>query len=169
MSKRDKTQPQWNELGLDDLRSLETNQRLDCPGLIEEAPDFNSAFQILLDTFSLESASSTIELEAKHIGLVDIKGSDLEHIVEKRSEARERFVHYALTTIQDPFEIWLSVYEDNTQRFQFIGSYKSKAQMLVVIAKYENQTLWNFMHTEAKKLNKHRCGELIFQRKRVTE
>ncbi|RNF70125.1 hypothetical protein EBI01_18085 [Marinomonas rhizomae] len=98
---------------------------------------------------------------------MDIKGNDLKHIVEKRSDARERFVYYALTTIQDPFEIWLSDYEDRTQRFQLIGTFESRAQMLVVIAKYENQTLWNFMHTEAKKLNKHRCGKLIFQRKRV--
>lgn len=169
MSKRDKAQPQWNELGLDDLRSLEPSQRLDCPDLVEEAPDFNSAFQILLDAFGLENVSCSIALEARHIGLVDIKGNDLKHIVEKRSEARERFVHYALTTIRDPFEIWLSDYKDGTQRFQFIGSFQSKAQMLVVIAKYENQTLWNFMHTEAKKLNKHRCGELLFQRKRVTD
>jgi hypothetical protein len=169
MSKRDKTHRQWNELGLDDLRSLEPNQRLNCPRLVEEAQDFNTAFQILLEAFSLEGISDSIALEAKHIGLVNIKGNDLKHIVEKRSEARERFVHYALATIQDPFEIWLSDYEDKTQRFQFIGSFQSKAQMLVVIAKYENQTLWNFMHTEAKRLNKHRCGELIFQRKRVTE
>ncbi len=47
--------------------------------------------------------------------------------------------------------------------------YQFKAQMLVVIAKYENQILWNFMHAEAKKLNRHRCEELMFQRKRVTE
>ncbi|MEL0636661.1 PBECR2 nuclease fold domain-containing protein [Marinomonas sp. TI.3.20] len=169
MSKRDKTQPKWNELGLDDIRSLEINQRLRCPGLEEEAQDFNSAFEVLLKVFSLKNASDSITLKAEHIGLVDIKGNDLKHIVEKRNEARERFVHYALTTIQDPFEIWLSNYEDKTQRFQFIGSFQSKAQMLVVIAKYENQTLWNFMHTEAKKLNKHRCGKLVYQRKRATE
>lgn len=169
MSKRDKSQSQWNELGLDDLRSLEPEQRLPCPGLIDAAQDFDSAFQILLEAFSLEGRSDSIKLETQHIGLVDIKGNDLKHIVEKRSDARERFVHYALTTIHDPFEIWLSEYEDKTQRFQLIGSFKTKAQMLVVIAKYENQTLWNFMHTDAKKLNKHRCGKLIYQRKRVTE
>ncbi|QRV22782.1 PBECR2 nuclease fold domain-containing protein [Marinomonas foliarum] len=168
MSKRDKTQQLWNELGLEDLRSLIPEHRLTCPGIVNAAEDFDSAFQILLDAFDLKEASDSTTLEA-FIGLISVSGKDLRHIVEKRNDARERYVHYALATIQDPFEIWLSNYEDGTERFQFIGSFKTKVQMLVVVAKYENHTMWNFMHSNAKKLNRSRCGKIIYQRKRVTE
>ncbi|WP_284739065.1 hypothetical protein [Pseudomonas sp. CG7] len=36
--------------------------------------------------------------------------------------------------------------------------------MLVSVVFFEGQMLWNFMHTDAKSLNKHRHGELLYKR-----
>ena len=166
MSQRLKIQNQWNDLGLVDLRSLEPEHRLDCPGEIIAAEDADSAYNIILEAFNLSHENDTSQALTP-IGLIDIHGNNLKHIVEKRNDARERFVKYAIETIYNPFEIWSSEYKDGTKRFQFIGSFKSRNQMLVVVAQYETHTLWNFMHTEAKKLNKHRCGEIIYQRKKA--
>lgn len=168
MAKRTSNQPKWNELGLEDLRRLSTEHRLHSPEVIEEAESHDEAINILMREFGLLHENDLKQLETP-IGLIDIEAKHLGHIVEKRKDARERYIHYALATIKDPFEIWRSQYDNNTVKFQFIGAYTSQYQMLVVVAQHETHTLWNFMQVDAKRLNKHRSGEVLYQRKRVTE
>ncbi len=88
----------------------------------------------------------------------------LYHIVEKRVDARERFVETALETLKGPFEIWRVALTDDTHRLAYIGAYESKRQMLVSVKMVEGQQMWNYMHCDAKALNKHRHGELLYQR-----
>ena len=83
---------------------------------------------------------------------------------EKRADARERYVKFALDTLVNPYEIWETMYDDGMVRYIFIGTYKQKQQMLVVVAPWDGKVLWNFMHTEAKGLNKHRRGSLLYSR-----
>nr|WP_236250043.1 PBECR2 nuclease fold domain-containing protein [Pseudomonas cichorii] len=86
------------------------------------------------------------------------------HIVEKRQDARERYVKLALDTLTGPLEVWKVAFTDGTQRLAFIGAYELKRQMLVSVIFIDGQMLWNFMHTDAKSLNKHRHGELLYKR-----
>ncbi|MEL0621492.1 PBECR2 nuclease fold domain-containing protein [Marinomonas arenicola] len=164
MAKRTTNQPQWNEIGLEDLRSLSHEHRLHSPEAIEEAESYEGAINILMREFGLQHESDVRQLKTP-IGFIDIEARHLGHIVEKRRDARERYIHYALTTIKDPFEIWRSQYDNDTVKFQFIGTYTSQYQMLVVVAQHDTHTLWNFMQIDAKRLNKHRSGEVIYQRK----
>lgn len=168
MAKRTTEQPQWNEIGLEDLRSLPPEHRLHSPEVIEEAESHDKAINILMREFGLLHENDVKRLKTP-IGLIDIEAKHLGHIVEKRMDARERYIHYALATISDPFEVWRSQYDNDTVKLQFIGTYTSRYQMLVVVAQHETHTLWNFMQIDAKRLNKHRSGEIIYQRKRVTE
>lgn len=106
----------------------------------------------------------TVVTRTTHIGDMSIVRSNLAHIVEKRVDARERYVLLALDTLESPYEIWETQYDDGMVRYMFIGTYKQKQQMLVVVAPWDGKVLWNFMHTEAKSLNKHRRGRLLYSR-----
>ena len=55
-------------------------------------------------------------------------------------------------------------FTDDTDRVAFIGVYESKRQMLVSVVFFEGQILWDFMHTDAKSLNQHRHGALLYKR-----
>ncbi len=98
------------------------------------------------------------------IGTLSILRKNLIHIVEKRLDARERYVLLALDTPEYPYEIWETPCDDLMVRYLFIGTYKQKQQMLVVAAPWEGKVLWNCMHTEAKSLNKHQQGNLLYRR-----
>ncbi|MEA9390447.1 PBECR2 nuclease fold domain-containing protein [Acerihabitans sp. TG2] len=57
-----------------------------------------------------------------HIGTLSILRSNLVHIVEKRIDARERYVLLALDTLDNPYEIWETMYDDHMVRYIFIGA-----------------------------------------------
>jgi len=98
------------------------------------------------------------------MGDVTIMRSSIYHIVEKRLDARERYVKLALDTLTGPLEVWQVAFTDGSDRLAFIGAYESKRQMLVSVAIINGRLLWNFMHTDAKSLNKHRHGKLVYKR-----
>ena len=123
--------------------------------------------------FAAEAApsdSSTTPGEARFLtvdtplGEVRIERHSIYHIVEKRQDARERYVRMALDTLTGPFEVWKVAFTDGTDRLAYIGAYETKRQMLVSVAYVDGRMLWNFMHTDARALNKHRHGELVYQR-----
>ncbi|MEZ8438584.1 hypothetical protein CSB62_15650 [Vibrio splendidus] len=162
MAREIKGQPKWVDLDLPDLRRLDAEHRLPCPGEVVAAATKEEAFSLLVNAFGCEK-QSVIERVSK-IGSLIIDRDKLEHIVEKRQDARERYVNYALATLDEPYEVWKVAYDDNSCRYAFIGVFQTKRQMLVVVNIQKDNVLWNFMHTEAKSLNKHRHGELIHQR-----
>ncbi|MGY2290900.1 hypothetical protein ACW9H6_13975 [Pseudomonas sp. SDO528_S397] len=55
-------------------------------------------------------------------------------------------------------------YSDGSARLAFIGAYETKRQMLVIVNIQAGNVLWNFMQTDAKALNKHRHGQLVYKR-----
>ncbi|MFG0412031.1 PBECR2 nuclease fold domain-containing protein [Pseudomonas sp. NY5710] len=98
------------------------------------------------------------------MGDILIQRSCIHHIVEKRQDARERYVKVALDTLIGPFEVWQVAYTNDTNRLAFIGVYETKRQMLVVVVLNKGKMLWNFMQCDAKALNKHRHGKLLYKR-----
>ena len=59
----------------------------------------------------------------------------LPHIVEKRADARERFAHYILPSLQDPLEVWLTQYDDGSYRRRFIALFEESKRQSLVIAR----------------------------------
>ena len=164
MAKEHADQPTWVDLGLPDLRTLEREFRASAK---EELPPSETVAEALktpehhfgfMDDTQQETTIDT------PIGPITIPRCNLLHIVEKRPDARERFVKLALDTLDGPFEVWKVSYDDDSHRYAFIGSYESKRQMLVVVSIWDGNVLWNFMNSEAKSLNKHRHGELVYRR-----
>ncbi|MCR4538661.1 MULTISPECIES: PBECR2 nuclease fold domain-containing protein [unclassified Pseudomonas] len=159
-----KGQQTWLDYGLPDLRSLDRALR-SCP--IEEVAageDVAEAVEVVASNLGLIDAACSEVCITSPLGGVRIRRATLRHIVEKRQDARERYVRVALDTLTGPLEIWRVAYSDGSARLAFIGAYESRRQMLVVVNIQAGNVLWNFMQTDAKALNKHRHGELLYQR-----
>ena len=154
----------FKELGLKDLRNLDAEERRDQLDEIAAGSTAEEALALLEQHMGFSSPEMTVLVKTTHIGDMSIVRDKLAHIVEKRVDARERYVKLALDTLEQPYEIWETMYDDGMVRYIFIGMYKQKQQMLVVVAPWDGKVLWNFMHTEAKGLNKHRRGNLLYSR-----
>jgi hypothetical protein len=63
----------------------------------------------------------------------------LEHVVEKRADARERYANFILPTLMAPDEVWETAYDDNTTRRRFIKLFSdSKYDILVIVNQLPN-------------------------------
>lgn len=157
-----KNQPTWIDKGLVDLRSCINGVGvLKEPLHIDAGTDEEAALTILMTFFGLTEQNTSITIDTP-IGAVLIDQTKLTHIVEKRVDARERYVNFALETMKSPFEIWAVEYDNDSIRLAYIGVFEGKRQMLVVVSTVNGKVLWNFMHCDRKTLNKHRHGELRY-------
>lgn len=159
-----KGQKTWRDYGLPDLRSLDRTLRSCALEEVLAGKDITDAIEIVASNLGItDSVGSQIRI-ASPLGVVLIQRAALRHIVEKRQDARERYVRFALDTLTGPLEIWRVAYDNGSARLAFIGAYETKRQMLVVVNIQAGNILWNFMQTDAKALNKHRHGELLYKR-----
>ena len=159
-----RNQPTWVDLALPDLRNVCQKLLAGAPLTISAANNIKAAIEVLLEHLGFRHSDASTTCVKTPLGDVLVHRQNLFHIVEKRAEARERYVLFALDTMQRPFEVWNVAYTDGTHRLAYIGLYRGKRQMLVVVHTIEGRLLWNFMHSDAKSLNKHRHGKLIYQR-----
>ncbi|MGK3140744.1 PBECR2 nuclease fold domain-containing protein [Pantoea sp. C2G6] len=155
---------QFRELGLPDLRELPAEFRRENIPEIEQANSLEDAIALLERHIGFLDADMLTVTKITPIGTINIMRESLKHIVEKRLDARERYIHLALDTLKNPYEVWEAMYDDDLIRYLFIGTYSQKRQMLVVVAPWKGRVLWNFMHTDAKSLNKHRHGKIVYKR-----
>jgi len=154
----------WMGLGLTDLRVLEVERRNPAVYEADEGMNINDAIRIVEQWVGfLDPVTQVLPLSAAVLDFINVERDKIEHIVEKRRDARERYVNLAIDTLKDPFEVWETPYDDGLVRYIFIGAYAQKYQMLVVVAPWGGKVLWNFMQTNAKSLNKHRRGVLLYQ------
>lgn len=159
-----KGQQTWLDYGLPDLRSLDRALRSCALEEVLAGKDIAHAVDIVASNLGItDSACPQVCIDSP-LGRVLIQRTTLRHIVEKRQDARERYVKFALDTLTGPLEIWRVAYSDGSARLAFIGAYETKRQMLVVVNLQAGNVLWNFMQTDAKALNKHRHGELLYKR-----
>lgn len=160
----EKGQPTWVDAGLKDLRTLEREYRSAAIEEIPHAENHEEAIKVVAHYLGFTDPAAVSLFVDTPLGRVLIRRDSIYHIVEKRPDARERYVGMALDTLTGPFEIWKVAFTNDTHRLAYIGTYESKRQMLVSVTMENGRMLWNFMHTDAKSLNKHRHGELLYQR-----
>jgi hypothetical protein len=168
-----KGQPTWQDLKLKDLRHVTELKPVKAPNLIKAGNSQAEAIQILLAAFGLSNEQESTYIKSC-IGNVNVHGHYMGHIAEKRQDARERYVYFAIEVMDNPYEIWEITYEQDADllnparefnRLAFIGFFQEeKNQMLVTIDTIDGDVLWNFMQQEKKSLNKHRHGKLIYSR-----
>lgn len=148
---------------LEDLKTLAAEKRL--PPIQQEPPaaTLEDAVSVLVRKFGFQGDAQSLRIDTP-IGAIQVNISALSHIVEKRAHARERYVNHAISTLKDPFEVWKVAYDDGTFRYAFIGTFVERNMMLVIVKITPDQVLWNFMQSEAKSMNGHRHGELLYAR-----
>lgn len=151
----------WKTLGRNDLRAAD--DRRPAPDLVHGGETHEEAIAILVERLGFRADTDMVEF-ASPCGTITAHRNNLPHIVEKRQDARERYVQFAIDTMTNPLEVWRIEYDDETFRQAYIGAFVGKTQMLVIVSQEGGQLLWNFMHGEAKAINKHRHGELVFSR-----
>lgn len=156
-------QPTWVDEGLPDLRSLDAKLRTTAPDELAPAADEEAAIALLAQHFAVAEIGPDAVVGTPYAP-VNVRYGDLKHIAEKRPDARERYVLHALDTMRDPFEIWEVSYDDGSSRLAFISAYASPKQLLVVVNIHAGHVLWNFMHCNAKALNRHRHGKKVYGR-----
>lgn len=162
-----KGQRTWVDLDLPDLRTLERELRAPAVEELPDAATHEEAIEAVAQHFGfIDSTVNELTVDTP-MGDVLIRRSSIYHIVEKRMDARERYANMALDTLRGPFEVWKVMFTNGAHRLAFIGVYESKRQMLVSVSLVDGLLLWNFMQCDAKSLNKHRHGELIYQRHKL--
>ncbi|MFK0312190.1 PBECR2 nuclease fold domain-containing protein [Pseudomonas sp. NPDC090233] len=159
-----KGQSTWLNLKLPDLRTLDREMRIQPIEELTAADSHDAAIELAAEHLGLNGSNIDEVTVATPMGDIRVKRSCLHHIVEKRHDARERYVKVALDTLSGPFEIWEVAYTNETYRLAFIGVYETKRQMLVIVSLDQGKVLWNFMQCDAKALNKHRHGRLLYRR-----
>lgn len=162
MVKEKKGQPTWLDLQHQDLRHIATDL-LPTGEQVSAGSSADEAIQILEVEIGFADHETEI-LVTTPIGDVAIRRDMLGHIVEKRHDARERYVRMAISTMKEPFEVWAVEYDDQTTRHAYIGAFNGKTHLLVVVTHVGGSMLWNFMHGDAKAINKHRHGECLHRR-----
>ena len=152
----------WSDLGRSDLRSPDV-PRLPDPGVLPTAEGVDAALDMMR---SILVPNGTVNIVRTPIEDVIIRAELLPHIVETRADARERYANYALATLRDPFEVWLTAYEDGSYRKRYIGVFKSDKDLLVVLRENRDGSLvwdlYNLMQRDAKGLNRLREGRLLY-------
>ncbi|MBI1936675.1 MAG: phage head morphogenesis protein [Ignavibacteriales bacterium] len=152
----------WKDFNRPDIRNLPQEYFQPAPLLLEPGHDKEEALRIIISALGISNEKKILSVKTP-IETVLIKQDYLSHLVEKRLDQRERFANFIIPTLKNPFEIYLTEYEDGFRR-QYIGLFESKYNILTVARFNDDGSLlfWNMMHADKTKMNKNRIGELIW-------
>ena len=101
-----KGQPTWIDYRLPDLRTLERELRSSAVDEMAAADSHEAAIDLVAQYMGfVNPAILSLTIETP-MGLVTVDRKSFYHIVEKRADARERYVKMAMDTLTGPFEVW---------------------------------------------------------------
>lgn len=155
----------FKDYGREDVRDIAEDEKDDSVPLVESGKDIDQAVSIIATNLGLiekEAQVAIVKCCVPCIPEIIIKRKDLRHIAQKRENARERYVKVALHAMENPYEIWERIFNENEKRLVFIGINRENQQVAVTVSIKEGNVLWNFMHCDKKRINRHRKGTLIY-------
>jgi len=153
-------QPDWRSLGRPDLRAVPEGQRQPAPALLPRGKTVDEARGLLAQAVGLDERP-LIEVVSP-VSRVYLRQELLTHLVEKLEHGRERYGNFILPTLTNPFEVWLTEYEDGF-RERYIGLFAGKHDVMTVArVNKDGSLLWNIMQADDKHMNKQRIGELLY-------
>jgi len=155
-------QKTWRDFGRPDLRDVPETLKTPAPELLPAGRTLEEAEDLLAHAVGLKEGQQFVVIDTADNDMAIVHRARLKHMVEKRKDARERYAKYIIPTLTDPFEIWLTDYEDGLRK-QYIGLFTGKENLLVVIRlQRDGSILWNIMQAKDKDMNKHRIGWLLW-------
>lgn len=152
----------WQQLGLPDVRDMKPLGST--PDLLPRAPDADEAVKVLRE--ALDVPAGGMRLVDTPVGKVAILDRLLAHVVEKRTDGRERFGRFILPTLTKPDEVWSTAYDDDTLWRRFIKLFAGAKYDILIIAveQADGSVLWNVMPRNRAEMNKLRVGEPVYRR-----
>jgi SPP1 gp7 family putative phage head morphogenesis protein len=155
-------QETWSTRGLPDVREIKPQDI--SPELLPRSLDADAAVQVLREV--LEVPTGGLRMVETPVGKVAILDRLLAHVVEKRTDGRERFGRFILPTLTSPDEVWSTAYDDDTTRRRFIKLFAGAKYDIVVIVREQadGSVLWNVINRERKGINALRVGQSIYRR-----
>lgn len=152
-------QPDWKSQGRPDLRTVPASLRQDAPQLLPRAASQAEARDMMARALGLDR-SPMVEVKTP-VGKMFMRHELLTHMVEKTEHGRERYANFILPTFENPFEVYLTEYEDGF-RERYLGLFKGKNDLMVVARVNQDGSLfWNMMQADDKSMNKQRVGKLL--------
>lgn len=154
----------YTDLALPQLQQVPDSLKLPAPAMLPTAHDRHAAADLVRTVLGL--ATQATRLVETPVGDVLLRAEYIDHVVEKQADARERFANYILPTLQNPYEVWLTMYDDGRPRKRYIGLYHTSKYDMLVVARVntDGSLFWNLVHATAKRLNKLRVGKLLWGR-----
>lgn len=154
-------QPTWKDAGRLDLRRVDDAMRLPVPAMLTAASTRIGAIDVLAGALGLSAKSPMLSVVTPR-EIAIIRYDSLYHLVEKETDARERYANFILPTLTDPFEIWGVDYSDGV-RNRYIGLFKGTRDFMTVLrVNLDGSLMWNVMQATPDKMNGHRIGKLIY-------
>ena len=153
-------QKTWLDFGRPAIADVPNEHRLSTPAVLRAEPDRNHALQALASRLGV-SGESPLRIVQTPVDQVSIRYEWLHHIVEKDRDARERYADFIIPTLESPFEVWLSEYDDGF-RHRYIGLFDDADFLTIVRLNKDGSLLWNVMRTGSTYLDRQRLGQLLY-------
>lgn len=156
-------QKSWKEYGRPDLRDIGNDFRLPAPPLLKTGKDAAEALLILQTALGVSQANP-LRVISTPVDQVAIRAEFLPHLLAKREHRREVTANYIIPTLESPYEIWLTSYEDGLRK-RYIGLFQDQRDLLSVVRENrDGSLLWNVIRMRDAELNKQRTGNLIWEK-----
>ncbi|MBF0402306.1 MAG: minor capsid protein [Magnetococcales bacterium] len=156
-------QKNWLHYGRPDLRDVGNDLRLPAPSLLEVGKDGAQALLILQTALGV-SPAKPLRVINTPVDQVPIRFEFLPHLVKKREHRREVTANYIIPTLENPYEVWLTAYEDGFRK-RYIGLFQDQRDILSVVKENQDGSLlWNVIRMRDTELNKQRTGSLIWKK-----
>lgn len=170
-------QPKWKDLGRPRARDVGDEFRAPSPELLPRAESLEEALASLKSALFMSGSMKLVTTPInEQVILLEDK---LIHVVEKRQDARERYGGFILSTLESPFEVWLTEYyklegervRRGYFRTRYIGLFKGadKEMFLVVNRNPDGSILWTAFPKTKKDIDKMREGVLLYAKDKEME
>lgn len=151
-------QKQYSDYGRVNVRDI--TDKSPAPGLIPAAKSRAEAVKIV--SAALGVKKERVRIVTTPIEEVVIDRDRLSHIVRKAEEKRERYANYIIPTLEDPYEVYMTRYEDGWRR-RYIKLWTGKYNIMAVVRiNRDGSILWNVIEADDKRMNKLREGLLLY-------
>lgn len=158
-------QQSWEDYKRPDIAQLDDSY-FTRPGILPRCGSIDSAVEQATNTLGITGYSKIIKTPYTDVIILKDK---LPHLFEKRPEGRERFCNHFLETLLNPFEVYLTEFEDG-YRLTYIGLFKkdlrNKGKDYNLISSIrigkQGNVVWNIMHQKNTNTNEKRKGILVY-------
>jgi SPP1 gp7 family putative phage head morphogenesis protein len=153
-------QPTWRESGRPSLRNVAKSDLNEAPPMMPSAKPRSAAAEMLAETLQV-SVNQPLRVVSTPIELVQLDYQLLAATVAAGAGA-ERYGLHMLSTLANPFEVYLTEYEDGF-RTRYIGVFQGAAKLMIVGRVNKDGTVfWEIVEGDALALDQQRVGQLLY-------